>query len=91
MRRIEEFGLASLNQQLLDMAENGVVDGGNGQKTGVTVKVTAPCKPSASPSDWTFYLHNIKVRWIHLNGFDRIVGRYVCGSLGMGLLFGFGF
>ena len=91
MRRIEEFGLASLNQQLLDMAENGVVDGGNGQKTGVTVKVTAPCKPSASPSDWTFYLHNIKVRWIHLNGFDRIVGRYVCGSLGMNLLFGFGF
>ena len=35
--------------------------------------------------------HTIKVRWIHLNGFDRIVGRYVCGSLGMGLLFGFGF
>ena len=65
MRRIEEFGLASLNQQLLDMAENGVVDGSNGQKAGVTVKVTAPCKPSASPSDWTFYLHNIKVRWIH--------------------------
>ena len=65
MRRIEEFGLASLNQQLLDMAENGVVDSSNGQKAGVTVKVTAPCKPSASPSDWTFYLHNIKVRWIH--------------------------
>jgi len=62
MRRIEEFGLASLNQQLLDMAENGFVDGigSSGRKSGVTVKVTAPCKPSASPSDWTFYLHNVK-------------------------------
>jgi len=64
MRRIEEFGLASLNQQLLDMAENRFVDSSNGQKTGVTVKITAPCKPSAGPSDWTFYLHNIKVRWM---------------------------
>ncbi len=64
MRRIEEFGLASLNQQLLDMAENGFVDGtaSSGRKSGVTVKITAPCKPSANPSDWTFYLHNIKVR-----------------------------
>ena len=66
MRRIEEFGLASLNQQLLDMAENGFVDGtsSSGRKSGVTVKVTAPCKPSANPSDWTFYLHNIKVRLV---------------------------
>lgn len=33
--------------------------------------------------------HTIKVRWIHLNGFDRIVGRYVCGILGILLSFDF--
>lgn len=78
MRRIEEFGLASLNQQLLDMAENGFVQSSTGQKSGVTVKVTAPCKPSAYPSDWTFYLHNIKVRWIHWMALIASFGRIVC-------------
>ena len=64
LRRGEDHGIATLRQELQELSERG--EGAlskNGGRGSVTVKITAPCKPSALPSDWTFYLHNIKVRW----------------------------
>ena len=61
LRRGEDFALCVLRQE---MSDNGkrlhTSRGGSKQSGGLKVKMTAPCKPSALPTDWTFYLHNIK-------------------------------
>ena len=64
LRRGEDHGIATLRQELQELSQSAEGEGSkNGGRGSITVKVTAPCKPSALPTDWTFYLHNIKVSY----------------------------
>mmetsp|Transcript_810 Transcript_810/g.1246 ORF Transcript_810/g.1246 Transcript_810/m.1246 type:complete len:2185 (+) Transcript_810:285-6839(+) len=57
LRRTEDFPIAVL-KQVIDQAtkeeerENGMVQ--------TSVRVLTPCKPSAGPENWEFYIHNIR-------------------------------
>jgi hypothetical protein len=57
IRRGEDSALVLRRQGMIEHSEADAFESG---RTGHTVVVPVPCKPSANPSDWTYFLHNIK-------------------------------
>jgi hypothetical protein len=57
LRRAEDFPLALLRQR---MTQTRLAGSDEENSIGTRVRILAPCKPSTDPSNWEFYIHNIK-------------------------------
>ena len=57
LRRTEDFPIAVLRQVITQGAAAQLIESSSNE---TRVRILAPCKPSANPSNWQFYLHNIK-------------------------------
>jgi Bromodomain len=56
LRRTEDFPFATIRQIILQGSSCRVEESSEGSR----IRILAPCKPTATPSQWQFFIHNIK-------------------------------